>query len=61
MRWRDLFRHDGERERKDEQLANLEQRAEATVRRADRVAREQQQLTEAIRNTVRALRAEHRR
>lgn len=62
MNWlRRLFRHDEERERKDVQLTRLEQRADATVVRADRVLAEQKQLVTAIRKTVKAMRAEHDR
>lgn len=63
MNWlQALLRGRDERDRKDRELTQLEARSEDAVRRADHALREQKALTEAVRNTVRALRAEsHRR
>lgn len=59
MSWRDLFRHEKDRER-DVELNKLERLADVTEQRADRVTAEQKQLVSALRNTVKALRAERR-
>lgn len=61
MNWLQTLLRRDDHDSKDRRLASLEARSDATVQRAERVVAEQKQLTQAVRNTVKALRAEHDR